>query len=339
MRCYKRIISLYCAFAIAILLFNVDALASSDSGSEYIGVDTFWNWVAGNTDGILHAIIGYACDEVCAFSDDGYHHASSARRGGTYVDGRLTYSCTCDLCGKQFFAVETDIRQSYDNQVAELPATGVTSDGKLYYQLSHEYYQFFFGGSDWYACEHENVSDSYCEKSIPGYTVSENSDHVYSCYLSSGNAKTIQKAIASFIGSAPIDGFYTQIVSPSYSFIYTKFDNKNPYPASQAFSPGSYYADNIGYKTKGYSFSKSAQVSTSLPVRGFSFYCAPPIYEIVPLTPLDYGTDTTYNINTRPTSITGGNYGIIGDNGQIIQVTDNSSIVNEVTNTSLNEQI
>ena len=40
-------------------------------------------------------------------------------------------------------------------------------------------------------------------------------------------------------------------------------------------------------------------------------------------------------INSRPTSITG-NYGIIGGNGQLTQVTDNSSIVNETTNQFFN---
>ena len=46
-------------------------------------------------------------------------------------------------------------------------------------------------------------------------------------------------------------------------------------------------------------------------------------------------TGGTYSTSTRPTSITG-NYGIIGDNRQITQVTDNSSIVNETTNQFFN---
>ena len=45
---------------------------------------------------------------------------------------------------------------------------------------------------------------------------------------------------------------------------------------------------------------------------------------------------TIYNITTRPTSITGGNYGIVGDNGQIVKVEDNSTIVNETNNTYYN---
>ena len=44
----------------------------------------------------------------------------------------------------------------------------------------------------------------------------------------------------------------------------------------------------------------------------------------------------TYNTNTRPTSITGGNYGIVGDNGQITKVEDNSTIINETNNTFYN---
>lgn len=58
----------------------------------------------------------------------------------------------------------------------------------------------------------------------------------------------------------------------------------------------------------------------------------PPIYEITP-------TDTSivtnnYTINSRPTSITG-DYGIIGDNGQITKV-DTTTIVNETNNTYTN---
>lgn len=59
-------------------------------------------------------------------------------------------------------------------------------------------------------------------------------------------------------------------------------------------------------------------------------------YVLVTCVPLSSSNNTTYNITTRPTSITGGNYGIIGDDGQITTVTDNSSIVNETTNNFYN---
>ena len=56
-------------------------------------------------------------------------------------------------------------------------------------------------------------------------------------------------------------------------------------------------------------------------------------FEVIPETAIPADT---YNINTRPTSITGGNYGIVGDNGQITKVEDNSTIINETNNTFYN---
>lgn len=57
-----------------------------------------------------------------------------------------------------------------------------------------------------------------------------------------------------------------------------------------------------------------------------------PIYKV---TPVDFLLgSTTYNITTRPTSISG-DYGIIGDNGQIIKV-EGDKIVNETNNTIYN---
>jgi len=56
-----------------------------------------------------------------------------------------------------------------------------------------------------------------------------------------------------------------------------------------------------------------------------------PVYEVIPDTTLP---GDTYNITSRPTSITG-DYGIIGDNGQITKVEGNT-IVNETNNTYYN---
>ena len=61
----------------------------------------------------------------------------------------------------------------------------------------------------------------------------------------------------------------------------------------------------------------------------------PRVYKFTPAPSVDVNFETTYNINTRPTSITGGNYGIVGDNGQIVKVEGNT-IVNETNNTYYN---
>ena len=60
------------------------------------------------------------------------------------------------------------------------------------------------------------------------------------------------------------------------------------------------------------------------------------MYEIIPDSSIVGSVDATYNTTTRPTSITGGNYGIVGDNGQITKIEDNSTIVNETNNTYYN---
>ena len=65
-----------------------------------------------------------------------------------------------------------------------------------------------------------------------------------------------------------------------------------------------------------------------LSARGYA-----PVYKIVPFNPSG-STNTIYNITSRPTSITG-DYGIIGDNGQIIKV-EGDKIVNETNNTYYN---
>jgi len=66
----------------------------------------------------------------------------------------------------------------------------------------------------------------------------------------------------------------------------------------------------------------------------FEFYF--PVYEVIPDSAIDTSAGGQYNITTRPTAITGGNYGIVGDNGQITTVTNNNQIINETNNTYYN---
>ncbi len=65
-----------------------------------------------------------------------------------------------------------------------------------------------------------------------------------------------------------------------------------------------------------------------LSVRAFT-----PVLQVVPVSA---PSGDIYNTTTRPTSISGGNYGIVGDNGQITRVEDNSTIINETNNTYYN---
>ena len=65
-------------------------------------------------------------------------------------------------------------------------------------------------------------------------------------------------------------------------------------------------------------------------VLSYNFSWFFPFFKIIPDTALN---DVDYGMVTRPTSIEGGNYGIVGDNGQITKVENNSTIVNETNNT------
>lgn len=60
------------------------------------------------------------------------------------------------------------------------------------------------------------------------------------------------------------------------------------------------------------------------------------MYQVVPVDDLKAEVAAKYPTTSRPTTITGGNYGIIGDNGQITKVENNNTIVNETNNTYYN---
>ena len=68
-------------------------------------------------------------------------------------------------------------------------------------------------------------------------------------------------------------------------------------------------------------------------VLSYNFSWFFPFFKIIPDAALN---DVDYGMITRPTSIEGGNYGIVGDNGQITKVENNSTIVNETNNTYYN---
>ena len=66
----------------------------------------------------------------------------------------------------------------------------------------------------------------------------------------------------------------------------------------------------------------------------YPFYTVSGYLEVF-CTPLTLPGDI-YNSTSRPTAINGGNYGIVGDNGQITTVTNHNQIINETNNTYYN---
>ena len=144
---FKRIIS---AFCVSVTLFSwclIPAHADIVDSGSYIA-SNFWDFLQGNEFDynldFWKNVTGYFVGKECPSSPDSYHHGPKptfgSSSGGSDENGRFGWA-TCDYCGKQFKYYssfsggsgfgKSDLQQSYDAQVAELPATGYTSSGGL----------------------------------------------------------------------------------------------------------------------------------------------------------------------------------------------------------------
>jgi len=71
---------------------------------EYVSKESFWNWLAGSGD-VAQSILSHvpvigSKNNICANSEDGYHHADSV-----YAEAREGYfNCICKYCGTHFTA-------------------------------------------------------------------------------------------------------------------------------------------------------------------------------------------------------------------------------------------
>lgn len=232
-----------------------------------------------------------------------------------------------------------ELNEKYLDYVSELPATGYNSNGSLLIKaeiLEHGYSSYGMS-SIYYGC------NSHTEARPPqGATVrlSCASDAVlyslasgYEDFRVSGSFFTAQSL------TAPYDGFYQLISSPQCVVKYNLVSGE----------AGSLSGDFSGWDSRTYFNAGSSIMNSvrcafygtdSLSINNLNFFSAhvqffPRVYKFTPAPSVDVNFETTYNINTRPTSITGGNYGIVGDNGQIVKVEGNT-IVNETNNTYYN---
>ena len=143
-----RIFSVF--LVIALLVSSISSTFAAGPVAEYVA-GTFFDVIAGQlvSEGIdyIKDFIGYSAGKECESSSDGYHHCEKAAfghgTGGTNENGRYSL-VSCKYCGETFkfyssggfgsggggFS-KSDLQQSYEAQVEELPATGYSSDGGL----------------------------------------------------------------------------------------------------------------------------------------------------------------------------------------------------------------
>lgn len=346
----RRIISVFSAF---VIIFSCCSLAYADivdSGS-YIA-SNFWDFLQGkefdyNAD-FWKNVTGYFVGQECPSSPDKYHHgpkpAFGSGTGGSDENGRFSW-VICDHCGKQFKVYssfvggsgggfgKSDLQQSYEAQVAELPAPSYNSDGSLLIPFTVTEHQFYTSGQNPLCNKHK--SKTFVRSA---YTVHFScSDNIIFVTLNSGYSYFSFPRIGYTLYSSlviPYDGYYS-IWKPKIHCTYTV-----PGGTSESITFGSgsdMFPSGLGvYYTGGKEISCNLNdyISNNSQFFSVSLSCSTPLAKFTPASSVDINFNTTYNITSRPTSITG-DYGIIGDNGQIIKV-EGDKIVNETNNTIYN---
>ncbi|MCI9332412.1 MAG: hypothetical protein HFG05_09610 [Oscillibacter sp.] len=213
-------------------------------------------------------------------------------------------------------ASREDLQKKYGDYIETLPAPGYTSSGGLAWQpkfsdIANPDEAIFEG---LYFSDYPRESNTCRFSVLPsgnGFSVSIYKECTnWSFYFSNCKIKV------------PVSGIYQRIESVHVS---SRLKGDFYYKRAGSWGPGFYSAGDLMNFTDRSSYRHTYSADL--------VYAYFPVYEVIPDTGLP---GDTYNINTRPTSITGRNYGIVGDNGQITKVEDNSTIINETNNTFYN---
>lgn len=339
-----KIIAWILIFSIAVFIFCVPAFASGGGGRPQPTPEgvlkqraSFSQWVGG----AFQRVYGYSAGLACPNSEDNFHYANDYLSWSKDENGAIIYTCQCAGCGATFTAYESDLKQSYDNQVAELPATGITSAGRLIWQPT-------------FADANANTSGSSDNYFRVSYYEGAYSCNVYLNAIPNCKAITIFsdntgficaysnsyfKSRFGFYFNPVIAGSYRQIESLCYSYSCldqsgTSYSGSVNYSAGTAFLH--YDASTVLSSVRSSVFNICPDLSASATVTFGTVQYHFPVYEIIPDSAVDTSAGGQYSVTTRPTSITGGNYGIVGDDGEITTITNNNQIINETNNTYYN---
>lgn len=347
----KRIISVITTFVI-LCSFQINAFADDYTNSWESA--NFWEsqllgLLSTTSDipvvgGLVQGLGGCLYGGICSLSSDGFHHADTPQRVSDYRKGfgnsvsSATAYCVCKYCGEEFDVVitEDDLSSAYDSQVAELPATGVTSSGNLLVN-PFDYPSLTYINPD----SIDYISLTSLPISEDGSTfslVSGTFSYLSGVFISDSPSDYHPYLFCSF--SAPVSGLYVLVSQPGVIWKYTNssglevdfnsFSDPSGFNDIPSVSGGSFYSGDTVFSIKYYPGDNNLLQFPSCIYATLQYF--PPLYEV---SPFDSSVVTNnYTVNSRPTSITG-DYGIIGDNGQITKV-ESTTIVNETNNTFTN---
>jgi len=280
----------------------------------------------------VQGIVGGAFGGVCSGSDDGLHHAKSFVGGTLQNRNGVNYArAICSYCGTEFEVYGADVSTAYTDYVETLPATGYNSAGRLMWQPSASAVTF----TERYHNFLTNLM-TVPFSSIPsdGIGFLETGNGLTGSVTGSGS--TLTYIWIGFKGSfsVPVSGSYNRTLCPLYSCRYVLSDGTvhSVSGDTSSLSASSFTHISVGGKLEFDILAKPSGDQKEKPVSmEYEFYF--PVYEVIPDTAL---SSAPYSPTTRPTSITGGNYGVVGDNNEITKVEDNSTIINETNNTYYN---
>ena len=322
---YKRIIS--GVFAFVILFFScIPPVYASPSVDVNVNVDVgivdLFDWLVDGFTMGGNWLRHFFDDDVCP-GNPNYESRHNFVQRHTQVDGKTGLYYVCEYCGKSAGEVG---QEAYSDYVGTLPFTGWNSEGHFIWQPAI---------SD---IETAYMRGKICNATVNSVLNELGTANGYKEYyaLSNHNGFNVKfYGVTSLTYELwfilPLDGFYRQLSSCKYSgsFVSGSGSNLSVYDDYDMESGFTHYSATITIKSTSGTFKPQSVDGSSF--GSFNWYF--PIFEVIPDSAI---SDGQYSVTTRPTSITGGNYGIVGDNGQITTVVDNSSIINETNNTYYN---
>lgn len=289
-----------------------------DIDSDAVDFFTWLTDAATTGTNVLKSLID---DDVCG-GPSGFAGRHNFVKQHTQVDGKIGQYYICEYCGKSAGEVGAD---AYQQQVSDLPATGYTSSGNLIWQptISDLVDGQVFISSKPFVLPMTRGSNP---KNTYDFNAQGNG-FVHTYIYSSGGNSFSQTFTPTFV--APFSGIYVLMSGPCSSTVLCSSDGVS---SNDSFS---YTRGDLRHCNVGDTLESSAFTYITAPLHTVSAVASVifPSYEVTLDTAL---SGSTYNANSRPTSITGGNYGIVGENGTINTVTNNSQIVNETNNTYYN---
>ncbi len=313
---YKRIISGVLVFVTLFFACIPVAFASGTGSLDTPLRGDFWSWLQVK-DNAFKSIFD---KDICPKSPNtnGRHEFVQT---ATTVDGKDGLFYVCRYCGDSADIVGKKVHQQ---QVDSLPASGYTSSGNLIWQVSSAnlssysilaYYPGSGRTLDFVSSDNLSLND----KDNGFHGSSSSGDRVGWVYP---DVK---------ISNFPVSGSYRVIESPALSG--RAVSSGKIITVTAYYSVGTWFHFNPTSTFSVYS-SHSEDFPSSWTY--FSFECYFPVFEVIPDEAIDTTLTGQYGINSRPTAITGGNYGIVGDNGQITTINNNQQIINETNNTYYN---